>query len=867
MAAANGSVPGYLTTTDWNTFDGKVSPTTTIGTTAPLQGGGNLSANRTLSITQADTSTDGYLSATDWNTFNNKVNSSRQITATSPLTGGGDLSSNVTVGITAASSLTDGYITASDYVDFKNGIKQLGSQTVGYYTKYTGDKAIGNASLYEDGTTLFLPSVTNFSGLGNSKVFVTDGSGNTASATVGTGLSLVGGVLTATGTGSGSIGGTGTINFVPKFSGTSSIGNSNITDSGSLITLGSNTYVNGALGIGTTSLTGSRNLVIDRTLTGSTLGIVVFVQSTIASDVSTSATYFRSDASTQAASFTLPSLRHYFANQATFGAGSSVTTQVGYLASASLIGATNNYAFQGQIPSGTNRWNLYMDGTAPNYMVGSLGIGQTSLTNRVLSASKNITGGTTAYGITSDGTIQSDVTSSAVYYLSSPNTAAASFTLSNIYHYFASQSTFGAGSVVTNQQGYFVSANLIGATNNYGFRGAIPSGTNRFNLFMDGTAANFLAGDTGIGISPSFVSSGPILTTTLTNGGSGYVDGTYTDVAASNISASAVADYALFTIVVSGGIVTTATLTWGGTSYRAGDTITVSNTLLGGTGSGLIITINTVDSSQLTIANINGADITLLRRDTSLSLGENIGTIKWGSSDSSAKSSGLYAEIGAFSAGTAGGAYLSFFTRSLTAGTSLVEAMRIDSRGNVGIGATVLTRTSLAVSKNITGSTLSIGIGSDGVIQSDVTSQAYYFLSASSTAAASFTLGTLYHYRATQGTFGAGSSVTAQSGFNCDNLTGATNNYGFFGNIASGTNRWNLYMNGTAQNYLAGNTGIGVAAKTTSELSLGAGTTAQAQINLASSTAPTSPQDGDIWFDGTALKIRIGGVTRTVTVT
>lgn len=49
-----------------------VPPTRSVGTTAPLQGGGNLSANRTLSITQADSTTDGYLSATDWNTFNSK---------------------------------------------------------------------------------------------------------------------------------------------------------------------------------------------------------------------------------------------------------------------------------------------------------------------------------------------------------------------------------------------------------------------------------------------------------------------------------------------------------------------------------------------------------------------------------------------------------------------------------------------------------------------------------------------------------------------------------------------------------------------------------------------------------------------------
>jgi hypothetical protein len=50
----------------------KVPTTRTISTTAPLAGGGDLSANRTLSITQANTSTNGFLSSTDWNTFNNK---------------------------------------------------------------------------------------------------------------------------------------------------------------------------------------------------------------------------------------------------------------------------------------------------------------------------------------------------------------------------------------------------------------------------------------------------------------------------------------------------------------------------------------------------------------------------------------------------------------------------------------------------------------------------------------------------------------------------------------------------------------------------------------------------------------------------
>lgn len=60
--------------------------------------------------------------------------------------------------------------------------------------------------------------------------------------------------------------------------------------------------------------------------------------------------------------------------------------------------------------------------------------------------------------------------------------------------------------------------------------------------------------------------------------------------------------------------------------------------------------------------------------------------------------------------------------------------------------------------------------------------------------------------------------------------------------------------------------GLGTAPIASAFAAIAAGTTAEAQINLASSTAPTSPNNGDIWFDGSNLKIRIGGVTKTVTV-
>jgi hypothetical protein len=47
-------------------------------------------------------------------------------------------------------------------------------------------------------------------------------------------------------------------------------------------------------------------------------------------------------------------------------------------------------------------------------------------------------------------------------------------------------------------------------------------------------------------------------------------------------------------------------------------------------------------------------------------------------------------------------------------------------------------------------------------------------------------------------------------------------------------------------------------------LKIHAGTTARSQINLTASTAPSSPLDGDVWYDGTQLKMRFSSVTETI---
>ena len=118
------------------------------------------------------------------------------------------------------------------------------------------------------------------------------------------------------------------------------------------------------------------------------------------------------------------------------------------------------------------------------------------------------------------------------------------------------------------------------------------------------------------------------------------------------------------------------------------------------------------------------------------------------------------------------------------------ERMRITNDGRVGIGGSPGTSFSVVNSKAITGATTQVGYGLSATIASDVTTLVAGYRSLLATQAAAFTLPSLYYYEAIQGTFGATSVVTNQYGFVAGNtLTGATNNYGFYSNIASGTSR------------------------------------------------------------------------------
>ena len=153
------------------------------------------------------------------------------------------------------------------------------------------------------------------------------------------------------------------------------------------------------------------------------------------------------------------------------------------------------------------------------------------------------------------------------------------------------------------------------------------------------------------------------------------------------------------------------------------------------------------------------------------------------------------------------------------------------------------------------------GIKYQGAISTVVTNGLVVFGSTPQTIAAAFTVAQIVHFYATDATKGAGSTITSQVGYRCADLTTGSTNIAFKGEVSSGANKYNLHMDGTAQNYLAGVTGIGIAASATAALTLAASVAGVASLRVPHGTAPSSPVNGDIWTTTTGLFVRVNGAT------
>jgi hypothetical protein len=261
---------------------------------------------------------------------------------------------------------------------------------------------------------------------------------------------------------------------------------------------------------------------------------------------------------------------------------------------------------------------------------GNVGIGSTSLTITSLRVTKDITGGPTAYGVFSDGEIQSDVTSSAVYF--GTDATAVSGTMNNLIHYRALQSSLGTATV-SNQHGFYSDNDLIGATANYAFNAAntaavtagktaygFRSGVNTatgggttYGFYAEGTADNVFLGDTRIG---SVVAPTKTLDITGTLGVSGAVTfSTALPVASGGTGATtsnaALTNLTEFTSTATAGATTTLTNTSTYFQFFTGtltQTITLPVTSTLGTGWTFHIVNNS--TGNLTV-NSSGANLVI----------------------------------------------------------------------------------------------------------------------------------------------------------------------------------------------------------------------------------------------------------------
>jgi hypothetical protein len=103
---------------------------------------------------------------------------------------------------------------------------------------------------------------------------------------------------------------------------------------------------------------------------------------TVPSGATTSAVGYQSILNTAAASFTLPTYAHFYAKQGTLGAGSTVTTQYGFLADSGLSGA------------GTN-WGFYAAGSTKSYFGG----GAEDASGKLRAVPKSGSAKTTSYSL------------------------------------------------------------------------------------------------------------------------------------------------------------------------------------------------------------------------------------------------------------------------------------------------------------------------------------------------------------------------------------------------------------------------------------------------------------------------------------
>jgi len=142
MPQATSSQSGYLASSDWATFNSKANSFTTGNLTEStsdvltLTGndGSVIGAGLTVQVQKATSTQDGYLSSTDWNTFNSKQNAlafgnlTESTSDVLTLTGnnGSVIGGGLTVQVKQAGASQDGFLSSTDWNTFNSKQNALG---------------------------------------------------------------------------------------------------------------------------------------------------------------------------------------------------------------------------------------------------------------------------------------------------------------------------------------------------------------------------------------------------------------------------------------------------------------------------------------------------------------------------------------------------------------------------------------------------------------------------------------------------------------------------------------------------------------------------------------------------------------------
>lgn len=155
--------------------DSVVPTTLTISTTAPLTGGGDLSANRTFAIPAATASVNGYMTSIyagklDGIASSAQVNVLESVTGTTPIVAGAITAKSQAISISAATTSAAGSMSAADKT-------KLDSLTAGAYVLKAGDTMTGaltntlasGNSLVWDTSTLIVDASNHRVGIGTTE--------------------------------------------------------------------------------------------------------------------------------------------------------------------------------------------------------------------------------------------------------------------------------------------------------------------------------------------------------------------------------------------------------------------------------------------------------------------------------------------------------------------------------------------------------------------------------------------------------------------------------------------------------------------------------------------------------------------------